>query len=398
MAFVFVSACFPCLVLNSAAEPTEDFEDPSVLIHLSPGVHGKDIELVKLLPQELIHTLVFVILMWLCVRSYAIVKKRSIECSLYKLDASDYTVMLSGVPVDFNDEDIREFIENFVEFRDSSFEYIAAINRTYDIREKFKLSRNSHMLKRSLSRARTVAKKQEIAKSMETLEIAQEKQDVTVLEKVNSIVFVTFTRMRDAHEVLESNRTTFFSYLLEFIYVHLFRKQTKRCVKGRNIISFSNASYPTDITWENLSITIWSQFSSTLLSFLASIILLTLVSALFAYIRLYQNALRRETSEDDAGFWVYSIAPSLLITVINLSLEVFLELVTKFELHLTTTRTNISITRKLIILLFVNTAVIPLVVNTAFGLEWFENIGLLNDVFMILIFNSVIPPLFYLLN
>ena len=52
-----------------------------------------------------------------------------------------------------------------------------------------------------------------------------------------------------------------------------------------------------------------------------------------------------------------------------------------------------SLTRKLICLLLINTALIPLLVNILEKSEWFQDVGLINDVAIIIALNAVMPPL-----
>lgn len=87
--------------------------------------------------------------------------------------------------------------------------------------------------------------------------------------------------------------------------------------------------------------------------------------------------------------FVIVITNKLLITIVRtLSIE---------EKHETYTEYNLSVAFKLTFCRFINTAIVPMVVNIA-SEQWFKDGGLVSDVFSIMVSISFIEPVQYVLD
>ena len=90
---------------------------------------------------------------------------------------------------------------------------------------------------------------------------------------------------------------------------------------------------------------------------------------------------------------------SQVVMVINSSLRKVIRKLTIREKHETYTAYNISVASKLTITRFFNSAIVPVLVNTYSGAEkWFEDAGLISDVFMLMVSLSFIRPIKEMLN
>ena len=90
---------------------------------------------------------------------------------------------------------------------------------------------------------------------------------------------------------------------------------------------------------------------------------------------------------------------SQVVMVINSSLRKVIRKLTIREKHETYTAYNISVASKLTITRFFNSAIVPVLVNTYSGAEkWFEDAGLMSDVFMLMVSLSFIRPIKEMLN
>ena len=67
------------------------------------------------------------------------------------------------------------------------------------------------------------------------------------------------------------------------------------------------------------------------------------------------------------------------------------------ERHETYTAYNLSVAFKLTFARFVNTSIVPIVVNIAHN-RWFVDGGLVNDVFYIMLSISFLDPILYLMD
>lgn len=89
---------------------------------------------------------------------------------------------------------------------------------------------------------------------------------------------------------------------------------------------------------------------------------------------------------------ILSIAISLVIMGINASLAYVVRWMSYKEHNETQTTHNLSISLKLTLARFVNTSIIPIIVNIDIK-KWFVSGGLVSDIFYIVILINVLDPL-----
>ena len=83
---------------------------------------------------------------------------------------------------------------------------------------------------------------------------------------------------------------------------------------------------------------------------------------------------------------------AFVIIIINNLLKIIVKYLTTKEKHETNTAFNLSLAVKLMLARFVNTAIVPVIINTKIG-EWFSEGGLVSDLFSIMVSISVIDPI-----
>jgi hypothetical protein len=89
-----------------------------------------------------------------------------------------------------------------------------------------------------------------------------------------------------------------------------------------------------------------------------------------------------------------SIFCSIIITIINIALRTVVRLFSGFEKQETYTAFNLSVAFKLTIARFVNTSIVPIVVNIT-ARNWFIDGGLVSDIFYVMLSISFLDPLLY---
>jgi len=86
-----------------------------------------------------------------------------------------------------------------------------------------------------------------------------------------------------------------------------------------------------------------------------------------------------------------SFVVAFVIILINIILKSVVRYLTSKERHETYTAYNLSVALKLMIARFVNTAIVPVIINIRLEL-WFNEGGLVQDLFSIMISISFIDP------
>ena len=104
--------------------------------------------------------------------------------------------------------------------------------------------------------------------------------------------------------------------------------------------------------------------------------------------RVSENAIYVSTSKQRG----LSILCSVVIVVINIMLRTVVRQLSIKENHETYTAYNLSVAFKLTYARFVNTSIVPIIVNVAHN-KWFIDGGLVPDMFFIMISISFLDPI-----
>jgi hypothetical protein len=88
---------------------------------------------------------------------------------------------------------------------------------------------------------------------------------------------------------------------------------------------------------------------------------------------------------------------SFIIVFVNMSLRTVVRAFSQMEKHETYTAYNLSVAFKLTMARFVNTSIVPIVVNLSVG-RWFVDGGLVSDIFYVMISISFLDPILYLFD
>lgn len=160
--------------------------------------------------------------------------------------------------------------------------------------------------------------------------------------------------------------------------------------------------------WENLGISACRRFGYITLTYLATLCALAIVFAISYGLNRYKTDVENDYTRDKAlgisnlsdlilvrGL---SFATSLIVVVFNNILVILIRRFSMSERHETYTKYNLSVAFKLTVATFLNTAIIPLVVNIDQDEEWFANGGLVVDIFYNFISVGFVTPLLYFLD
>lgn len=92
-----------------------------------------------------------------------------------------------------------------------------------------------------------------------------------------------------------------------------------------------------------------------------------------------------------------SFACSFVIIIVNTMLKTIVRTLSIKEKHETYTEYNLSVAFKLTFCRFINTAIVPMIVNINID-TWFSNGGLISDIFSIMISISFVEPIMYIFD
>ena len=150
------------------------------------------------------------------------------------------------------------------------------------------------------------------------------------------------------------------------------------------------APEPGDIIWENLHIKSRRRWLVAALIYAVWLILLVPTFLFINYLyNIKRDFQKKDTSSGNTILvYIFQILLTWAIFVVNVLIEFYIDISTKYEKQTTYTSQELSVAFKMALLKFLNTCLIPLIGNTNEA-SWFENHGLVEEVFFVIIFLSI---------
>ena len=166
--------------------------------------------------------------------------------------------------------------------------------------------------------------------------------------------------------------------------------------KGK-VLSIETAPEPSTVYWENLSASFKAKTIRRLITFLIAALTISITFVILYFINSNTKNISKSTnSKDLVKDRAASVFSSLVVVVLNIALTQLIRLYSKQEMHYTWSNYNLSVGNKLVLAMFLNTAIIPLVINYDYKTMWFSAGGLAVNIFWIQVANAVVNPLIYL--
>jgi hypothetical protein len=161
--------------------------------------------------------------------------------------------------------------------------------------------------------------------------------------------------------------------------------------------NFERAPEPSDVYWENLSTTAFWRLVRVGLTYLVTAIIIGICFGILWGINIGKTEVEKRKDIPAGTVKFLSFLCSFVIIATNQSLRLFVRKLSIKENHETYTAYNLSVAFKLGIVRFINTAIVPTVINSAPN-RWFPDGGLVSDYFSIMVAVSVTDPLLYILD
>lgn len=170
---------------------------------------------------------------------------------------------------------------------------------------------------------------------------------------------------------------------------------------GGRLITVERAAEPSDIFWENMAINDKTRLKRKIITWLVTLLLLVIVTVITLAINYLVNVLVDQRGHNgkviDILIYLTSLGKSIIVASINLILRTVMRGLTSKERDKTYTNYNASVTIKLYIAMFINTAIIPYITKFDKN-DWFGIGGLVVDIYLIMILINFFNPFFYYFN
>lgn len=216
--------------------------------------------------------------------------------------------------------------------------------------------------------------------------------------------FIVLNKQSQSDKVVKYFEVNLLRRAFSFLIYDIFRcssaKVDGRYWEGKRVY-IERAAEPGDIYWENLSVTTLERVKTSFYTNLIAFGCLLIAFGINLGLSILKDAIESNDNETTTTeeFLVrfISILTSFIVVVINVTLGRVIRILSAYEKHETYSKYHLSVAVKLTTALFINTGIIPLFVN--YGRKnWFDNGGLMVDIFYNTITISFISPFVYLFN
>ncbi|CAD8068986.1 unnamed protein product [Paramecium sonneborni] len=324
---------------------------------------------------------------------------------------SDYSIQVSNLPLDATEQEIQEFFSIIEKKGVEKQLEIKKICLGYNIMQYTNLV--NEKLTKEIQISNLIALEQKgklkdkLQKEVLEQEIAAINNEIDNFHQVfdqkflfSGVVFITFNTSQEAQECRKYHNQTKIQLLFHQLYYCFKRKQQLIKFKGKTPYVV-RAPEPGDIMWENLGEKPWKQISNQTWTNLATFLILGICFGAILGISIGQNQLNKSETKNTYKsvallITILGLIASLIISLLNIIMAFTIKKLVFYERPYTQTDFNISYANKLGISQFINTAIIPLLVNLALQDEellvslW-KNGGFNSDIILILIMNAIFP-------
>ncbi|CAI2379579.1 unnamed protein product [Moneuplotes crassus] len=442
-AMIFVVG-IPCLVINFHQGRSSEWDlNKSYIISTTIGNHGKIPDNYTKWRVQVQVILNFLFIFVIAIASIFLRKTQNTiirEVDEQNITPSDFGVMISNIPKDKHPSDLKKWLAEKVPGIE-----IVYVNYCYNITEMVKATRKQNSLcqirayllaykKRKLEEEKITeeqAKEREISlapppkkilgcikisypqidrleKKIKDVERVQER----IMETTKRILdtdefcgkaFVVLNKQSHAERITKYFECSLLNRAFNRVLFNVFKYQSPNISRrywDGNLIYTERAAEPGDIYWENLAVSTRTRLRKVLWTSSVAIFCLGAAFGINFGIRGIQKSIKNESTSSLAEEYFIrslSILASFMIAANNMLLGRLIRVLTSYENHETYTKYHLSVAFKLTFAMFINTGINPLFAN--FGRKnWFNQGGLMVDIFYITITVSLISPFSYLFD
>ena len=401
----------PCIIDNSISESSEDWNhnDDSWEVVSTLGNKGNSAEIYPTWQCALHIGYMALVLIFYHI-SLKWLSKKEKEFDVNTISPRDYTVHAYGLGDKVTESEVKSFFEQKGRFdgKKAKVEKVVFVYKIKEYIDEFRkliklteeLHKSENLKSKTCNRLR---KKNEIKQDIELVSINLCKIEESVsLNGLTGQAFVTFNTQADARAVeakfSESFVLRFWKKLFSYVFYCRFRRKCGKIEESRVYAELANE--PNDIYWENLEVSFIARFCKLLSTSLSTSLAVLMTFVVVYGMKIYE----RGHDFDDKGksnkierfnTRIASVWPSVVIIIINFILSVSTRYSVSLERAHSVTHYNISLSFKLVFMMFFNTAIITLFINYDWKNDWFVPGGLVIDSLYILFSNAFITPFIY---
>jgi len=446
-AIMFAFVGIAGLIINTDQEKGAEWvgpgEEVAYIVEMSIGNHGalpEEYDDQSIVAEQILNFIfIFVIIIGSIILRHFQSKVIN-DIDEKNLTPSDFGVMVTNLPLNKTQDEVRDWLKTFFEDLD-----IVYINYCYDIGDIVKVVRRITKLQEmrsyvqycrtkklnELGMDEAEAESREIdlhppkerycccmTKKYATIEVLNEaiSKSEKELEKIKNemdvntekdlycgTAFIVLNKQSHAQKLEKYFEVPLITRAYSFLIYDVFRCKNSK-VNNRywdgNRVYVERAAEPTDIYWENLSVSFNDRVKKSFQTYMITFVCLLIAFGITYGVSVIKEQFDSEgetTTFEELFIRIISILTSFLVVVINVILGRVIRLLSAYEKHETYSKYHLSVAVKLTMALFINSGITPLFVN--YGREdWFDSGGLMVDIFYNTLSLCFVSPFAYLFN
>lgn len=226
--------------------------------------------------------------------------------------------------------------------------------------------------------------------------------------KFTGVAFVIFNKQSDVTRVLEFYELSITWRVCSYILYKVLRvknRQVGSTFFGQNRLIATRAAEPTDVFWENLNAKTHVRVKKSFYAYAATLFVLGIIFGINMAVSYAKDDFEEDSRDKSGntdettllGARLLAVSMTLLVVIANFVLGRFVRRFSSFQRHKTYSEYHISVAIKLSLAMFINTAIVPLLINYK-PEHWFTASGLVQDVTLNLLGVCFISPLTYIFD
>lgn len=319
------------------------------------------------------------------------------------ISPSDFTLFVRNIPTDTKEEELQQWLEE--KSLPSGPAKIVKINLTYDIDEFVDLQDKYEYWRQKLNHAPDVAKFLQKDKAYCENKVRDIGETLKVMEAhiENSPfcgkAFVTYLHEREAkiakHYLTRPlTLTTWWTKLKHLIGLN--QPKTRERFRGVKLL-VRRPDEPNDVLWENLGEK--GALKRRIITYIATLLVLVAAAGVIYGSSFWKKSLKDDQSEnpttaETTRLTFLGLVPAIIISIINIGLTKTIRYFGQLEKYDTNTAYQTSVAFKLTMAMFINTAIVALIVYNDED-DWYGLDSLIGEVQSIVIVNAALGPLLY---
>ena len=236
-------------------------------------------------------------------------------------------------------------------------------------------------------------------------------------------MLISFRTIKDKKKFLDKypkhilgNILFFFKNIEYYIFCCCIDKEKRELFWRQRNINARDPPEPDDIFWENFSFSFWERIRKTVIIYLICILIIAASFGMIFGLSYLQEQLYMDDEENgDSNIvlkYLTSLCITIVISIINSLIQLVLQKLTYLERPISKSNYVLSLSIKISIFTFLNSAIIPLICKYIVAIKKEENQErtidyyvsrkrddlIIDDMFIYFVVNAIFTPLFWIFN